>query len=504
MLRRERLLRPERRQTPRTALERLASINIEPNNGGIILNVSGEGLCFHSIAPVEKSGRVRFSLLENNRRIDAGGELAWMDDVQKVGGLRFTTLPVEAREQIHNWIRQPGVLLDEHEESAGALPGRNTARFDPKTGPASSVPLAAALLRLRARIRLSGFSGGFATGLLISLLATSLLLFHAYRRQFGESLIHWGERLAAKSEAPKQPVVTATALRAELPAKQTVPQVRAPILVHPIPAQPPRKLVPPFPNPVKPQQSKIQAPLQKIATPSPMGPAPQHPTIAGAGAISSTPPPISMTAASSGLVSNPAVEKLSTPRKLDVANSGSVANFSEGNAGSTSQMYFELGRFKDPLLANNTSDQLAHLGFHGSVIQKGHLWMNSYYVLVGPYRSDEEASGVRKNLLSRGYKPRPFERGSRGFLFGSAVTLNGTKLPVGDFTISWESYVVDAKVKFVKDHEVLATTDGKWVKRPNKYQQDEFVYVKHSDGSRNLIEIHFSGMTQALVFGKAS
>ncbi len=212
MLRTERVLRPERRQTPRTAMERLASINIEPNNGGIILNVSGEGLCFHSIAPVEQNGRVRFSLLENNRRIDAGGELAWMDEAQKVGGLRFTTLPVEAREQIHNWIRQPGVPLDEHEESAsavplpGALPGLNTARFDAKTGPGSSVPLAAALLRLRARIKLSGFSGGLATGLLISLLVTSVLLFQAYRRQFGESLIHWGERLAAKSEAPKQPV----------------------------------------------------------------------------------------------------------------------------------------------------------------------------------------------------------------------------------------------------------------------------------------------------------
>ncbi len=187
-----------------------------------------------------------------------------------------------------------------------------------------------------------------------------------------------------------------------------------------------------------------------------------------------------------------------------MVNSGRVANLSEGNASSTSQMYFELGRFKDQLLANNTSDQLAHLGFHASVIQKGHLWMNSYYVLVGPYRNDEEARGVHKNLLSRGYKPRPFERGSRGFLFGSGVTLNGTKLPVGDFTISWESYVVDAKVKFVKDHDVLATADGKWITRPNKYQRNEFVYVRHSDGSRNLIEIHFSGMNQALVFGKAS
>ncbi len=57
---------PERRQIPRTAMERLAYIDIEPNNGGIVLNVSDEGLCFHSITPVEKNGPLLFSLLEQN------------------------------------------------------------------------------------------------------------------------------------------------------------------------------------------------------------------------------------------------------------------------------------------------------------------------------------------------------------------------------------------------------------------------------------------------------
>jgi len=60
---------PERRQIPRTALERLAYIHIEPDNGGIVLNVSPDGLCFHSIAAVVKNGPLRFSLLEQTRRI---------------------------------------------------------------------------------------------------------------------------------------------------------------------------------------------------------------------------------------------------------------------------------------------------------------------------------------------------------------------------------------------------------------------------------------------------
>jgi hypothetical protein len=51
---------PERRHLPRTTLERLAYIDIESNNGGIVLNVSTEGLCFHSIAAVERMGRSVF------------------------------------------------------------------------------------------------------------------------------------------------------------------------------------------------------------------------------------------------------------------------------------------------------------------------------------------------------------------------------------------------------------------------------------------------------------
>jgi hypothetical protein len=42
------------------------------------------------------------------------------------------------------------------------------------------------------------------------------------------------------------------------------------------------------------------------------------------------------------------------------------------------------------------------------------------------------------------------------------------------------------------------------VKREVKYPRDAYVYRKNPDGSRTLLEIHFGGMRQALVFGKAS
>jgi hypothetical protein len=77
-------------------------------------------------------------------------------------------------------------------------------------------------------------------------------------------------------------------------------------------------------------------------------------------------------------------------------------------------------------------------------------------------------------------------------------------MPVGECIISWESYVSDAAVKFVHDNDVVATTNGKWVKREGKYTDDAYVYRKNGDGSRTLLEIRFAGMRQALVFGKSS
>jgi len=167
-------------------------------------------------------------------------------------------------------------------------------------------------------------------------------------------------------------------------------------------------------------------------------------------------------------------------------------------------MYFDLGKSKSELWAQDLSDKLGKLGLPASVVQKGRLWMNSYQVLVGPYNKEEEATKVDKDLVSHGYKPKPFERGSRSFLLGSGVTLNGTKLPVGNFTISWESYVTDAKVKFAQNNDVLAAADARWIKQSVRYAHNEYVYIRNSNGSRVLVEIHFAGLDRALLIRNSS
>src|SRR5262245_31738445 len=127
----------ERRHVPRSKLEKLAYIHIEPNNGGIILNLSDDGLGFHSMAPVEKNGPVHFSLKEQNRRIDVCGELIWTDEVQKIGGLRFTTLTAEAREQIQDWMAQSEAVPESSGSTLGAaflraFPGLRVKRLVPR------------------------------------------------------------------------------------------------------------------------------------------------------------------------------------------------------------------------------------------------------------------------------------------------------------------------------------------------------------------------------------
>jgi hypothetical protein len=170
------------------------------------------------------------------------------------------------------------------------------------------------------------------------------------------------------------------------------------------------------------------------------------------------------------------------------------------NSDTSLQMFFDLGSFKQEQRADGLSETLAQAGFPASVVRKGHFWLNSYEVLVGPYNNEVDEKKINGDLRSRGYKPRPFERGSRDFAFRSMVMIKHAKLPIGDFAISWESYVTDAKVKFEQGHEVVATADGKWIKQPQKYSRDEYVFGRQADGSHPLLEIHFAGLNRALVF----
>ena len=521
----------EHRHVPRTKLDKLAYIHIEPNNGGIILNLSGEGLGFHSIIRVERNGPIRFSLQEQNRRIDVCGELVWTDDVQKIGGLRFTALTNEARNQLQHWINSKSEPEVGDRNSTfgsrllGATPDRSKQMVASSGSSSSYFARTLAWLRKNKKLKLSGFSAGLATGVLFSTLAVSLiLLFYGHRRQFGESLIRIGERLAgnrdsvhhnqpAMSGAVVSPLSPASesALPAStkpVPPKMTVP-VRTAIPVHSeiparAPGSPSRRV--PIQQATGPQTQPEASPA-KPELKSESIPATQPLSHAGSAAAAlpasvlatAMPAPASAVPTLMAPLSSVAIaDRGVTPAQSELAVV--VHDGVRRNSDSSLQMFFDLGGFKQEQRAAGLSDKLAQAGFPTSVVRKGHLWMNFYEVLVGPYNNEVEEKKINGDLRSRGYKPRPFERGSRDFAFRSMVLIERTKLPIGDFAISWESYVADAKVKFAQGHEVVATTDGKWIKKPQKYALDEYVYRKQADGSHPLLEIHFAGLDRALVF----
>jgi hypothetical protein len=120
----------ERRGSTRVKLEKLAYINLPSGNGGIVLDVSSEGLGFQAAASLEAAGPTRFRLLVGSvDQIEAAAELRWIDETGKRAGLRFTDLPDEVRDQVRIWLGQPR-LTPTRSNDAPPTPGAG-AEFVP-------------------------------------------------------------------------------------------------------------------------------------------------------------------------------------------------------------------------------------------------------------------------------------------------------------------------------------------------------------------------------------
>ena len=369
---------PERRQTPRTTVEKFVYINIEPSNGGNVLNVSEGGIGFHSIAPVQADRTITVWFSEHNRRIKIEGELAWMDEARKTGGLRFTSLPAEAREPIRNWSAPLATPPAADEVSARllppwrAFPGAGASRRKQKLRPPVSRMLAAILPKIKVPQRLRGFSGGLATGLLVSVVVTAVFLFHGYRRQVGEALIRWGERLATKSQAQMQPASP----EPQLPARQAVLPARRTVSppTEPIPVQPPVELPPPtLVHPVESQQAELEPahppkpqrrsrlrqerlppalslllPLLLLLFKPAVSPAPKTSVAPAIAAMSSTRSTISLPSPAVSPTSNVISAKPRSIPKLEPEShpAGPPEHLSDETARSTPGIYLEIAKLK--------------------------------------------------------------------------------------------------------------------------------------------------------------
>jgi hypothetical protein len=94
------------RRFPRKVAEPILSIQMEPNNDAVVLDVSDGGLGFRALKPVTRTGTICFSFSENGQRIESSGELVWTDSTKKSGGLSFACQPRANRERIRKWVEQ--------------------------------------------------------------------------------------------------------------------------------------------------------------------------------------------------------------------------------------------------------------------------------------------------------------------------------------------------------------------------------------------------------------
>ena len=120
-------MQQERRLSERKTLKRLVYIELASANVGIVRNISEGGLGFRALVTTEPGGPLPFwfsGMLSsgNSKRIEGIGELVWTDETKKIGGLRFTQLPVGISEQIRSWPNESNQLIGSRKDSAPDLP----------------------------------------------------------------------------------------------------------------------------------------------------------------------------------------------------------------------------------------------------------------------------------------------------------------------------------------------------------------------------------------------
>jgi cell division septation protein DedD len=363
------MLQQERRQYSRKTLNPLPYINLPSENGGIVLDVSEQGLRFRAIGPVEPSGQILFSFTARSTLVAGIGELVWFDPANKTGGLRFTELPYKALEQIRKWPHDSNLRLGIGQDLTLHMP-------TPDESPSSRTTQRGAYASLKSKVAsefdrllpdsfgakvresLPPILGNALTGISSltpegyfqkhrqSLLKTTFAVFlgivistvvYVGHRKTGEMLIRLGARLSGGTAA----VTPAPAVASQAPRVDPVPDAAAKVDV------PAAEAVPP---PVSADAGKIAS---EISAPTP---APQP------------------------------KETTTRPPKHEVAGT---------------ELVLQVAALTEEIEARKLSDKLRQENFQAFV---GTLPVDSFYrVMVGPYPNEASARAVLGKLKKAGF-----------------------------------------------------------------------------------------------------
>ena len=101
----------DRRCHPRQIVYSAVCVDLDPNNIGLLDDLSEGGLALDLFVPVvsEQTIRLGFDLPGTNDRIGASCQIAWIDDSGQKAGVRFVDLPERSRQQIKEWLSDRGL-----------------------------------------------------------------------------------------------------------------------------------------------------------------------------------------------------------------------------------------------------------------------------------------------------------------------------------------------------------------------------------------------------------
>jgi hypothetical protein len=252
----------ERRSTSRQRPEELSYIQFEPEGGGIVVDASDLGLAFHAASALRQTGPMQLSVSPNPRQqIKLTAEIVWMDETKKSGGLRFTELTADVRNQIRQWLSQTSeslalareftvpssTLVEENGPRIGLENGMRDILSPPPDnvlpiGSHSAIPLAPRALTIQAanplpapfsrEVQVSIFRPrllrGLATGflILVFLLAPPYIL-RNFRHEIGGAFIHMGEKLSGNRD-PQLDASSSKPVQISNPSSMTTSSVQNP------------------------------------------------------------------------------------------------------------------------------------------------------------------------------------------------------------------------------------------------------------------------------------
>lgn len=283
------LQQQERRQHGRKTLKPLAYINLPSDNGGIVLDVSEQGLRFWAVAPLEEPGPIHFWFSAHSNLIAGIADVVWLDQSKKTGGLQFTHLPDAAREQIRSWPDEQNVsskitedftleiLVPEQSAStkdpvASATDALNTSpQFEsslseptsltlareslPALGEGLSQPYVASTENYFEEQKYDAFK---AIGISFAVLAIALLFF-AYHRGVGQGLVWLGTKISGQSNPQSVKQMPPPNLPSQIVAAADSSADKSKVQAAPVAQAPPPTIVA-KPEPAKAHTAEVTAP----------------------------------------------------------------------------------------------------------------------------------------------------------------------------------------------------------------------------------------------------